>query len=136
MDCYPVGTGQGHSGRGFRRCDCHALRMRVGIVRQFRVIPEAVKRQPQGSRVPVKKHRKKHEPGNQWWYDVAVGIFQRDVKENVRHRQRGRRPAVIDIRRAEEVAGFSFKLEVALAAPFVHPDESAEQFSDAAQRAS
>ncbi len=116
----------------------HALRGLVlvrSVVWKLGVIPIAVEREPECSSVPMEKHREEQKPGDQRRHDVTVWIFESHVKNNVRRSERRRRPPVVDVGRTEEVAGFAFEFEIAVAAAFVHANEAGEQLSRAAQRA-
>ena len=97
------------------------------------MIPVAIERQPECSSIPMKEHRKEHKPGDQRRYDVAVWISERNMENNVRHSERPGCPSVVDVGRAEEIAGFSFEFEITVATAFVHPNETGEQLSFAAQ---
>ena len=103
------------------------------VVRKLGVVPVAIERQPECSSIPMEEHRKKHKPCDQRRYYVAVWISERNMKNNIRHSERCRCPSVVDIGRAEEIAGFPFEFEITVATAFVHSNETGEQLSFAAQ---
>ena len=103
------------------------------VVRKLGVVPVAIERQPECSSIPMEEHRKEHKPCDQRRYDVAVWISERNMKNNIRHSERCRCPSVVDIGRAEEIAGFPFEFEITVATAFVHSNETGEQLSFAAQ---